>query len=174
MRMRWRWIEAGDVREDGDPGATRAPARKSSASETWSQITLGVEVAFLLAPVTMLAAFWLIAFSISPGGGTAALDGLAAVVAVCCVFLAMAWWVVGRFLFQGRAGLARCGRWPLALVDLAALVTAACLVLAGLQHCNLIELAQWKDPVRLTLFGVPVLVPYIHLVIERRLGRSIR
>lgn len=133
--------------------------------ETYSKVLLIVEALVFLAPVTLLS-LWLAAALVASAGepqGAAPLFALVAIAAIGCC-----WWAVGVFVIRGRAGIAKLGiGCVIALYAGAALAIAGgvAFAFAGIGDSSL------YSTLALDVFGLPVLVPFVHLEIERRMAR---
>jgi general stress protein CsbA len=144
-------------------------------SERWSKLLVAVEALVLFVPVTLLAALsilgaiaFVLAAHMEPYEQAQAIVYLIPVVP-----LIAGWMLIGRFLASGRAGLRSCGAllWWLAALGGAIVLAAICVGSSFDKHELEYEptLGRWVLLYfRELAFGLPALVPLVHLAIERR------
>ena len=148
-------------------------------SERWSKVLVAIEALVLAVPVTLLAALALL------GAATYFLTAnsepyeraQSIVYLVPLPPLAAGWTLIARFLGSGRAGLrsARAYLWWLAVVGVALVISAAWVGYRLDTHDLEYEPTLWKWLLlyfRDLAFGLPAIVPLVHLAIERRVGMS--
>ena len=88
-----------------------------------------------------------------------------AVFALCGIYLVAAWWVSWEYLFRGVDGLESIrGSW-LRVTDFAAASTLGTVALLAISEGRLGDVAPFLF---FFLFGLPLLIPYTHILIERR------
>jgi len=148
-------------------------------SERWSKFLVALEALVLLVPVTLLAAFSLVgaitylrAVHLEPYEQAQAIVYL-----VPLAPLTAGWILIARFLASGRAGLESCRAYLWWLAGLGGVLVVAAIWVGSSfdEHKLEYEPTMWKWMLlycRELAFGLPALVPLIHLAIERRVRTS--
>ena len=144
--------------------------------ERASRLLLAAQALGLMLPLTLLAGLLFAARAVryaegEPFGLSGFTPGSDAVLLACFVALGTAWWLVAKFVLRGRAGLARAGRLPRRIADVAALATATLGTVQLLSEAGLLR-PHASGPAHAFAFGLPLLLPYAHLAIERRCARA--
>ena len=161
----------------GDPYTAPAASLASKSPppgkhELASRIVLGVEALVLLAPMSVIVAGFVyrlfrydLTHVIAPDA-TRRMHGIL-MVAAAPVLLA-AWWVTLRFIAHGRSWLARPANWSLRLFH-----GGVVAILVGLGMWALLEVARapFGTPLGILLFCSPLIVPFLHVELERWLIR---
>lgn len=139
-------------------------------TEGRSKLLLALEAAVFLWPLTMLTGLYsaLLLSHFWHGFGNEPIEQQ---IPSLFVFLGLliqtcGWWGILRFLFLGRAGIARLNKFCVGAMYLGAVLA----VVSGLTLVltTVIEGSTLLGLLQVNLFGLPALVPFIHLEIERR------
>lgn len=135
-----------------------------------SRVLISMEMLFIMAPVTVLL---LILFSALWGsGGSFRPRDLGPVILVlfAAVPCACGWRLAIALLFRGRADMARLAAPIWWGASLGALLTVAGLAATVLPRSMFEALNQIGAIFRPFAFGAPLLLPFLHLLLERKLA----
>lgn len=139
-------------------------------TEGRSKLLLAVEATLFLWPLTMLTASYsaLLLALYWKGFGSEPLEAHVAPIFTLLGLLIQfcGWWGILRFLYFGRSGLARLNKFCVGAMYLGAALAAvgglAMVLMTVIEGTTLLGLLS------VNTFGLPALVPFIHLEIERR------
>ncbi|RYD94472.1 MAG: hypothetical protein EOP50_09450 [Sphingobacteriales bacterium] len=140
--------------------------------ESHSKFLLIIESLLCLAPLTLLTA-WYASFLVSLYQHGLANEPLSRQIAPAFTFLgltiqALGWWAIGVFLSRGRKGIVNLSKVSVIAMSLGALLA----ILGGLALSLMFVFGDSSALAFLSInaFGLPALVPFAHLAVER--GRA--
>jgi hypothetical protein len=137
-----------------------------------SRVVLAVEALLLLAPISVVAGFvlhvegWYRYTGLIAPNPDRQVEALIA--AAFVPVLVAAWWVVLRFVSGGRAWLAQAARWPFVLLNAGVLAIAMGTAAWMLHSLGGMSLPFVVRSLPLLMIFTPLLVPHLHVAMERR------
>ncbi len=132
---------------------------------------MGLQILLLLTPLSLLylvTSFFILSATIETRSAETAMAAL--VMASCAPCLWFGWRLTAAFLFGGRLVLLRASpsAWRWALLGVVLTITAT--ALSQVDPLQSVLVGSQLGEISLLQFGLPLLLPWLHLVIEKRLA----
>lgn len=143
----------------------------TGAMQPFSRGFMGLQILLLLMPLTLLyltASFFILSAITQTRSAETAMVGL--VMALCAPCLFSAWQLSAAFLSGGRLALlrARPRAWRWASLGVTLTITAT--ALSQLDPLQSFLVRSQLGEISLLQFGLPLLLPWLHVAIEKRLA----